>query len=56
MLVMFFAFTKQAFCNYYFLVGGMLCSAAAGVTDRREQHVREKKTDDSVVSSELAMA
>lgn len=28
-LVLFFAFSKQAFCNYYFLVIGILCSAIA---------------------------
>jgi hypothetical protein len=28
-LLLFFAFTKQAFCNYYFLVIGILCSAVA---------------------------
>jgi hypothetical protein len=28
-LGMFFAFNKQAFCNYYYLVLGLLCCALA---------------------------
>jgi len=32
--ILFFAFAKQAFCNYYFLVIGMLCAALAA-SDRR---------------------
>jgi hypothetical protein len=27
--ILFFAFAKQAFCNYYFLVLGMICTALA---------------------------
>jgi uncharacterized membrane protein len=30
----FFAFAKQAFCNYYSMVVGTLCVAAAAATDR----------------------
>jgi hypothetical protein len=36
MFLLFFAFNKQAFCNYYFLViGGLCCAVAAGETPDR---------------------
>jgi hypothetical protein len=33
-LFVFFAFSKQAFCNYYFLVLGALCCALAAMQTR----------------------
>ena len=37
---MFFAFAKQAFCNYYFLVIGMFCAALAAVSPRTDATVK----------------
>jgi hypothetical protein len=40
MFLLFFAFNKQAFCNYYFLVIGGLCCAVAAADGRAEHAVQ----------------
>jgi hypothetical protein len=44
-LGLFFAFSKQAFCNYYFLVVGIICCALAALpaSDNRLESDQQTK-------------
>ena len=46
-LGLFFAFSKQAFCNYYFLVFGLFCCALAALPTSDRLFVTEQKTSKS---------
>lgn len=44
-LGLFFAFSKQAFCNYYFLVVGILCCALAALPASDNLFISDRKTN-----------